>query len=360
MSIRGDNEPEYIDDDEYFEAEDGGDSRRRSNVLGGSGSWGDNDTIEDPPEDAPVSRSAQSSGDQSRKRPKRAAASARRNKVKPRNPAPSVASSKERRARLAGKKPGTKVRDAQRRQPKDEPSQQTEKPRRESRLGSLRARLRVVSKGDTAKSVRETSRFSAIAGGISGGFSNLRGRLAAMRDQADISDDRRDIDSGGPVRASLPGKSTPNIRPGAGFSAQSSRTPDEALRASPASRAPRIESAGWLDLDRKLDLIGVGLVFGAIVFFFSALSAEQAAISSVNSVIGQALGWGAFAVPVTMFATGLWLIVRHFGEEAPTIDPVRLAGVALAFLAALVFFQFIESINYTAAMPRIVSCRNPR
>ncbi len=122
---------------------------------------------------------------------------------------------------------------------------------------------------------------------------------------------------------------------------------------------PRIESAGWLDLDRKLDLIGVGLVFGAIVFFFSALSAEQAAISSVNSVIGQALGWGAFAVPVTMFAAGLWLIVRHFGEEAPTIDPLRLAGVALAFLAFLVFFQFIESINYAAAMPFFDNCRSP-
>ena len=359
MSIRADNEPEYIDDDEYFDAEAGGSGSRRSNVLGGSGSFRDSENDDNPPEDAPISRSAHASGDQTRKRPKRAAASARRNKAKPRNPAPSVASSEERRARLAGKKPGTKARDAQRRQPKDEPSRQTDEPRRESPFDSLRARLRPAKEEAASKSERETSRFSAIAGGISGGISNLRGRLAGMRDQADTSGERRDADSGRPVQASGPGKSTANIRPGAGFTTSASRAADEASRESLASRAPRIDSAGWLDLDRKLDLIGVGLVFGAIVFFFSALSAEQAAISSVNTVIGQALGWGAVAVPVTMFATGLWLIVRHFGEEAPMIDPVRLAGIALAFLAVLVCFQFIESINYATAMPRFDSCRNP-
>ena len=359
MSIRADNEPEYLDDDDYYDAEDGGVGPRKSNVLGGSGSWGDSESYNDPPEDAPVSRSSQSSGDQSRKRPKRAAAGARRNKAKPRNPAPSVASSEERRARLAGKKPGTKVRDSQRRQPKDNPSQQTEKPRREGRLGSLRARLRPADKGAASKPERETSRFTAIAGGIRGRIGNWRGRLADMRGQADTSGERRDKDTGGPGQDAGVGKSAHKIRPDAGFPTSASRAQHEASRETLASRAPRIESAGWLDLDRKLDLIGVGLVFGAIVFFFSALSAEQAAISSVNSVIGQALGWGAFAVPVTMFAAGLWLIVRHFGEEAPTIDPVRLSGIALAFLAVLVFFQFIESINYAAAMPRYDSCRNP-
>ena len=355
MSVRGDNEPEYIDDDEYFDAEGGG--RRRSNVLGGSGSWSDSESYNDPPEDAPASRSAQSSGDQTRKRPKRAAASARRNKAKPRNPAPSVASSEERRARLAGKKPGTRARDAQRRQPNDETRQETEEPRRKSRLGRLRSRFGPADKGGESKSGRETLRVSRLATGIRGGIGNLRGRLAGMRDQADARGEPGGKDSVGPVQASGLGKSAPKMRSGA--SESSPRALDEAASESPASRAPRIESAGWLDLDRKLDLIGVGLVFGAIVFFFSALSAEQAAISSVNSVIGQALGWGAFAVPAAMFAAGLWLIVRHFGEEAPTIDPLRLSGVALAFLAFLVLFQFIESLNYAAAMPFFDSCRSP-
>ncbi len=119
----------------------------------------------------------------------------------------------------------------------------------------------------------------------------------------------------------------------------------EAERAKP-SRAPKIAADDWLDLDRKLDLIGVGLVFGAIVFLFSALSPEQGAIGGLHRVIGQLLGWGAFAVPAAMFATGLWLIVRHFGDEPPVISLVRLAGAALAFLAALILFQYIESFGY--------------
>ena len=113
-----------------------------------------------------------------------------------------------------------------------------------------------------------------------------------------------------------------------------------------ASKAPKIESSDWLDLDRKLDLIGVGLVFGATVFVFSALSPAQAAIGGVHTIVGQLLGWGAIAVPFTMFAIGLWLIVRHFGDEPPTIDPIRLTGAALAFLGALALFQFIDSLGY--------------
>ena len=60
-----------------------------------------------------------------------------------------------------------------------------------------------------------------------------------------------------------------------------------------------------------------------------------------------------------MFAIGVWLIVRHFGEEAPTIDPVRLSGVGLAFLSLLVLFQFAESFNYSDAISRFEICRNP-
>ena len=112
------------------------------------------------------------------------------------------------------------------------------------------------------------------------------------------------------------------------------------------NKAPIFKSSEWLDLDRKLDLIGVGLVFGAIVLFFSALSHKQAAIGAVHQLIGQILGWGALAVPITMFAVGMWLIVRHFGDQAPLIDPIRLAGMIIAFVGALVLFQFGESLTY--------------
>ena len=125
-----------------------------------------------------------------------------------------------------------------------------------------------------------------------------------------------------------------------------------------SSKTPRIESTDWLDLDRKLDLIGVGLVFGAIVFVFSALSPEQAAIGSVHTIVGQLLGWGAFAAPATMFAIGMWLIIRHFGDQAPILDPLRISGLALAFLGALVLFQYLDSFSYAEFIGAFTQCSN--
>ena len=92
---------------------------------------------------------------------------------------------------------------------------------------------------------------------------------------------------------------------------------------------------------------------------FSALSQEQAAISALHTVIGQLLGWGAFAVPISMFAVGVWLIIRHFGDTAPTIDPVRLTGGVLAFLSLLIFFQYLDSFSYAAIMPTLAQCNSP-
>ena len=141
------------------------------------------------------------------------------------------------------------------------------------------------------------------------------------------------------------------MKPAAAASARMDRDAGDGEHASPGShtrpsKAPVFKSSDWLDLDRKLDLVGVGLVFGAIVLFFSALSQEQAAIGAVHNLIGQLLGWGALAVPISMFAIGMWLIVRHFGDQAPMIDPVRLAGTVVAFIGVLILLQFVESLSY--------------
>ena len=196
-----------------------------------------------------------------------------------------------------------------------------------------------------------------MTGSIGGRISRLRGRF---RDT-----ERRDHESGDPSRQRSPfGRGNKDarrseVKPSAQSSGGHGPAKPDAVRSARPTKTPKIESSDWLDLDRKLDLIGVALVFGAIVFFFSALSAEQAAISAVNSVIGQLLGWGAFAVPITMFAIGMWLIIRHFGDQAPTVDPVRLTGIALAFLGVLVLFQYVESFSYAETIARYDVCLNP-
>ncbi|MCY3796266.1 MAG: DNA translocase FtsK, partial [Chloroflexi bacterium] len=351
MSYRADNEPEYIDDDEYRDPDAYGESDQRgSNVLGGSGSRRAGEAASDAPAEGLASGREPAFEIESQKRAKRPASSSRK-KIRARNPAPAVASSEERRARLAGKKPAGRESDKPRRTRNQAAEDPAPASREGGRLEGLRARFSRGDKQSAAESERGRTRLAQVTGGIKARIGRFRDRRGGRRD----SEDERSAGSRHEKSAS------PAFRSG-GAGADSARaTRDQSSeRGRPRpSKTPRIESADWLDLDRKLDLIGVALVFGAIVLFLSALSAEQAAISSVNRFIGQLLGWGAIAVPITMFAIGLWLIIRHFGDEAPSIDPLRLSGAALAFLGVLILFQYFESFNYSEAIARYQVCRDP-
>ena len=287
MAYRRDDEPEYIDDDDFFDP-DSGDGRSR--VLGGSGTRQPRD-IPQPPEDYSASS---------------------RRAAKARPAAPDIADSQERRARLAGKHNPQSQRQPDER--KDGLPADNDAPPAERRLSRLRARFR---RGDRPQRSENPSRLRSIGMG-------LRSRLSR---RAKADDD-----------IAIP-------------------PPRQPARDQRQSRRPKIESSGWLDLDRKLDLLGVALVFGAILLTISALSAERAAIGALHQLIGQLLGWGAVAVPVAMFAVGMWLIVRHFGDEPPTVDPIALAGAALAFLGVLALLQYLDSLGYTALMPAIPACR---
>lgn len=112
------------------------------------------------------------------------------------------------------------------------------------------------------------------------------------------------------------------------------------------SRVPTVAEEEGLSLDNWLDIIGVALVFGGLVYFMSALSAEQAAIAAVHRFFGQLLGWGAWSVPLVMLGVGGWLIWRHFGDQAPTVDPVRVGGLVVLYLTLLVVMQYIDSLTY--------------
>ena len=110
-----------------------------------------------------------------------------------------------------------------------------------------------------------------------------------------------------------------------------------------AARTPRVEGTG-LSLDAKLDILGVLLLLGALALFFSSISTTKGQLTEpVLTAISQLLGWGAGAVPLVMFAAGLWLVVRHFGDRSPVIDPVRLSGIGLLYLSLMVVFQYVDS-----------------
>ena len=373
MAYRGDDEPEYIDDDEYFDpdASDGGDRggearpsdalrRGSSNVLGGSGSRKDafdaspwsGDAQDDNSSLGGSSGARESTRAQSNRRPKKS----RRGKTKAARARESDGKRDSRR-RAKGSRDGS---NGDNRAERD-----NQKGRSKHRFMSLRSPFRRNKGTDDAKKdtrLRDkngkTSKLKALSGRVGNWRQSLKRAVPVEDARPEQPAGRSEGKSSKPSMRAAFGASRGDTRrtrreiQSVGNSqGRLDRADADEQHASPGShirpsKAPIFKSSEWLDLDRKLDLIGVGLVFGAIVLFFSALSREQAAIGAVHKLIGQLLGWGALAVPITMFAIGMWLIVRHFGDQAPMIDPVRLAGTLTAFIGALVLFQFGESLSY--------------
>jgi DNA segregation ATPase FtsK/SpoIIIE-like protein len=156
------------------------------------------------------------------------------------------------------------------------------------------------------------------------------------------------MDDDGSISRPPPGSKKSSSKTSKGSSKASSKSSSKGSKAAAAaaSKVPQVESEG-LTLDNWLDIAGVGLVFGSLVYFFSAISSEQAAISAIHNIFGELLGWGAIAVPIGMFVAGMWLIVRHFGDQAPSVDPLRIVGLGVGFVALLIILQYIDTFNYS-------------
>jgi len=90
-----------------------------------------------------------------------------------------------------------------------------------------------------------------------------------------------------------------------------------------------------LTLDRKLDILGIGLVLIGLLTLLSLLSSNNGWLSSSwLALIGKTFGWGMYILPVGLVGLGLWLILRHF-EQLPQLEPTRLFGVFLFFTLLL-------------------------
>ncbi|GAB5494493.1 MAG: hypothetical protein Phog2KO_47080 [Phototrophicaceae bacterium] len=198
-----------------------------------------------------------------------------------------------------------------------------------SSTGSRFGRFGGGSKSDDKKDSKPAAKQSAFGANKSSSTSSNKGaKTAATTAKAD--------NSGGVL-----GRITSAFSFGGNKDDKSSPTKKASAR-----KVPKANTSDGLTLDNWLDIIGVGSVVISLVLFFSAISQEQAAISGVHVFLGQLFGWGAIAVPIALLVFGVWLIVRHFGEEAPTVDPVRVVGVLLVFISILYFFQWYDSFSY--------------
>jgi S-DNA-T family DNA segregation ATPase FtsK/SpoIIIE len=113
-----------------------------------------------------------------------------------------------------------------------------------------------------------------------------------------------------------------------------------------ASKAPRVEQGG-LSLDTKLDIIGLALVVVAAALLLASLSPNQGAITGeINRFLSYLFGWGAIAIPFSMLAAGIWLLIRHFGEDAPTLPVQQVIGLAILYVTIITIMQFVKAFEY--------------
>jgi S-DNA-T family DNA segregation ATPase FtsK/SpoIIIE len=97
-----------------------------------------------------------------------------------------------------------------------------------------------------------------------------------------------------------------------------------------------------LSLDRKLDLVGILLLFVGLLTLLSLISASHnTATATWLTFLGRAFGWGAYLFPVGLTIVGLWLVLRSF-QRIPHVAIERIIGVILLFLDILGWLHFFS------------------
>jgi S-DNA-T family DNA segregation ATPase FtsK/SpoIIIE len=95
-----------------------------------------------------------------------------------------------------------------------------------------------------------------------------------------------------------------------------------------------------MSLDRKLDIIGIALLFVGLLTLLSLISASHnSATASWLNFLGKAFGWGAYLFPAGLIVVGLWLVLRSF-KRVPRIAVGRIVGVIVLFLNILGWMHF--------------------
>jgi DNA segregation ATPase FtsK/SpoIIIE, S-DNA-T family len=87
-----------------------------------------------------------------------------------------------------------------------------------------------------------------------------------------------------------------------------------------------------MSLDRKLDILGIGLALFGMLTLLSLLSISNSiATGSLLELVGRATGRGAFLFPISLILLGLWLVLRNF-ERVPLLSMERLTGLVLLYI----------------------------
>lgn len=97
-----------------------------------------------------------------------------------------------------------------------------------------------------------------------------------------------------------------------------------------------------MSLDRKLDLVGIVMLFTGLVTLLILFSSTNSILTGgFLSLLWRAFGWGTYLFPLTLGAIGLWLVLRNF-ERVPQLAIERLFGVLLLYANLLSWAHFLS------------------
>jgi len=97
-----------------------------------------------------------------------------------------------------------------------------------------------------------------------------------------------------------------------------------------------------MSLDRKLDLVGILMLFVGLLTLLSLISASHNLITAKwLTFLGWAFGWGVYLFPAGLVILGLWLVLRSF-QHVPHLGVERIVGVVLLFLNILGWMHYFS------------------
>ena len=111
-------------------------------------------------------------------------------------------------------------------------------------------------------------------------------------------------------------------------------------RAASAAPPPRL----GLTLDQKLDIAGwIMAALGAVTLYGLFRGENGPLLGGWLRAVMRAFGWGGYVLPIGLFITGLWLVLRRF-ERTPRLSVDRALGFVLLFIWALVALQVLVEL----------------
>ncbi len=146
-------------------------------------------------------------------------------------------------------------------------------------------------------------------------------------------------------------KSTPlprAVKPEASAASKASGSTRTSSRRAAQPSAQRGAILGNISPERKVDIIGVIMVFVGLLTLLGLFSANRSGLTgSWARLLALGFGWGVYLLPAGLIILGAWLVARNV-ERLPELNIERIVGILLLFSGLLVAFHSLTGSTDSA------------